>query len=321
MNKTNRAVICVGELLIDFYCTDIDVNLMEGNHFLKKAGGAPANVAAAISKLGGEASLIGKVGNDPFGLFLIETIKEVGVDTSMIVTDDLAPTTLAFVSLQANGERDFVFNRGADRNLTEDNLYLDRLSGAKIIHFGSATAFLENPFKTTYLKAMEFARNRGIFLSFDPNFRHDLWKNRVAEFISLARKGISMADFVKVSEVELELITGKMDKYDGIEILHHLGAKIVAVTLGWEGTLLSNGSGMSVINSVEVNSIDSTGAGDAFVGAALFQFANLESYDTILSDFSKLKEIILFANKVGAVVCTKVGAISSLPNEEDIYKI
>ncbi|MFL6560412.1 MAG: PfkB family carbohydrate kinase, partial [Bacillus sp. (in: firmicutes)] len=100
MNKTSRSVMCVGELLIDFYCTDIDVNLKEGNHFLKKAGGAPANVAAAISKLGGVASLIGKVGNDPFGLFLIETIKEVGVDTSMIVTDDLAPTTLAFVSLQ-----------------------------------------------------------------------------------------------------------------------------------------------------------------------------------------------------------------------------
>jgi fructokinase len=112
-----------------------------------------------------------------------------------------------------------------------------------------------------------------------------------------------------------------MDKYDGIAMLHHLGAKIVAVTLGWEGTLLSNGSGMSLINSVEVNSIDSTGAGDAFVGAVLFQFANLESYDTILNDFSKLKEIILFANKVGAAVCTKVGAISSLPNEEDIYKI
>ncbi|MBT2697605.1 carbohydrate kinase [Bacillus sp. ISL-40] len=321
MNKTSRSVMCVGELLIDFFCTDIDVNLKEGDHFLKKAGGAPANVAAAISKLGGVASLIGKVGNDPFGSFLKETLKEVGVDTSMVVTDDLASTTLAFVSLQADGERDFVFNRGADQHLTDENLNLDRLSRAKIIHFGSATALLDNPFKTTYFNAMEFAQNSGIFLSFDPNFRKDLWKNRMEEFISLARKGISMADFVKVSEEELELITGKMDKYEGIEKLHHLGAKIVAVTLGSEGTLLSNGNDVGVINSIEINSIDSTGAGDAFVGAALYQFANLESINTIINDFSKLKEIILFANKVGALVCTRVGAISSLPNEEDILKI
>ena len=110
----SSSIVCIGELLIDFFCTDVDINLMEGTNFQKQAGGAPANVCATIAKLGGTALFCGKVGNDPFGHFLKKTLDDVQVDTSMIVLDDLHPTTLAFVSLQANGERDFVFNRGAD---------------------------------------------------------------------------------------------------------------------------------------------------------------------------------------------------------------
>lgn len=118
----SHSVVCIGELLIDFFCTDVDVDLMEGRQFLKSAGGAPANVSAAIAKLGGDAAFSGKVGKDPFGYFLKRTLDAVHVDTSMLVMDEKAPTTLAFVSLKQNGERDFVFNRGADALFTLEDI-------------------------------------------------------------------------------------------------------------------------------------------------------------------------------------------------------
>lgn len=311
----NSTILCMGELLIDFFCTDVDINLMEGQNFQKQAGGAPANVCATIAKLGGTAQFCGKVGNDPFGHFLKKTLDDVQVDTSMIVLDDVHPTTLAFVSLQANGQRDFVFNRGADAHLVEEELNHDKLNNAALYHFGSATALLNDPFQSTYFNVMRKAKNNGKFISFDPNFRSDLWKNRELDFIKLAKKGIALADFVKVSDEELHVITGSSDLEAGIEALHQLGAKVVAVTLGSEGTYLSNGYRSEMIPSVKVKSIDSTGAGDAFVGATLYQLAKT---NPALEDYQALKEIISFSNKVGAFVCTKVGAISSLPTIEDI---
>jgi fructokinase len=311
----SSSIICMGELLIDFFCTDVDINLLEGQNFQKQAGGAPANVCATIAKLGGTALFCGKVGNDPFGQFLKKTLDDVQVDTSMVVFDDIHPTTLAFVSLQANGERDFVFNRGADAFLVEEELDSDKLNEAAIHHFGSATALLSDPFQSTYFHVMRNAKEQGKFISFDPNYRKDLWKNRIPEFINLAKVGIALADFVKVSEEELQIITGNSDLAEGTKQLHQLGARIVTVTLGSEGTYLSNGQKSEMVPSVKVKSIDSTGAGDAFVGATLYQFAK---EGPTLEDFEILKEIISFSNKVGAFVCTKVGAISALPTIEDI---
>src|SRR3954462_13510366 len=158
--KTNTSVICIGELLIDFFCKDIGIDLVEGKNFEKQAGGAPANVSAAIVKLGGSALFSGKVGNDPFGYFLKNTLDEVKVDTSMLVLDDEHPTTLAFVSLKANGERDFVFNRGADAYLTENDLDKKRIREAGILHFGSATALLAEPFQSTYLNVIQAAKEK-----------------------------------------------------------------------------------------------------------------------------------------------------------------
>jgi fructokinase len=311
----NSSVICIGELLIDFFCTDVDINLIEGQNFQKQAGGAPANVCATIAKLGGTALFSGKVGNDPFGQFLKKTLDDVKVDTSMVVFDDIHPTTLAFVSLQANGERDFVFNRGADAFLVEEEIDTDKLNKAAILHFGSATALLSNPFQSTYFHVMRNAKEQGKFISFDPNYRKDLWKNRIPEFIDLSKEGIALADFVKVSDEELQLITGIKTMAEGTNFLHELGAKVVAVTLGSEGTYLSNGQKGEIVSSVRIKSIDSTGAGDAFVGATLFQFAK---GNPEIADFETLKEIIYFSNKVGALVCTKVGAISAIPTLENV---
>ncbi|AAK78404.1 fructokinase [Clostridium acetobutylicum] len=310
-------VLCIGELLIDFICSDIDTTLSKGENFKKKAGGAPANVTAAISKLGGSASFLGKVGNDPFGHFLKETLDEVKVDTSMLIMDNNSSTTLAFVSLQANGERDFVFNRGADGLLRYDEINLDKVYSNKIIHFGSATALLGGEMTDTYLKIMEEAKKRGIIISFDPNYRDNLWENRTEEFIAISRKCIELADFVKLSDEELKIISGEKNIKNGVKLLAS-NNKVIAVTLGKEGTMISNGEEVEIIESIKIKSIDSTGAGDAFVGAFLYKLSEALEARDILSDFNKIKENVRFANKVGAIVCTKLGAISSLPSLSEV---
>jgi fructokinase len=317
-SSENLSVVCVGELLIDFFCTDIDVDLIEGRQFLKSAGGAPANVSAAIAKLGGDSSFSGKVGKDPFGYFLKQKLEAVNVDTSMLVMDEKATTTLAFVSLKKNGDRDFVFHRGADALLTIGDIDQDTISQSKILHFGSATAMLSDPFCTTYLNLISNAKDEGQFISFDPNYRGDLWEGRSHVFVTFAKKAIALSDFVKVSDEELEIITGTKDYEEGVNILHALGAKIIAVTLGKRGTLLSNGNRNEIVESIPVTSIDSTGAGDAFVGATLFRLAKTEHIKSIYKDFEQLRDIVAFANKVGALVCTKIGAIEALPGIKEV---
>jgi fructokinase len=317
---TTSTVICMGELLIDFFCTDIDISLKEGRNFEKQAGGAPANVCAAIVKLGGNAMFSGKVGNDPFGHFLKQSLDEVNVDTSMLVFDSVHPTTMAFVSLNNNGEREFVFNRGADAFLKEEDLNIKKFQQAKILHFGSATALLQEPFRSTYLNALKSAKSAGKFISFDPNYRVDLWKEKESSFIEMVTQGIALADFVKVSEEELNIIAGTVDLISGVQRLHDIGAKLVAVTLGEKGTFISNGKFNGQIPSIPVHSIDSTGAGDAFVGAALFQLAKENNIGKAMEDFEFFQRMIRFSNRVGALVCTKMGAISSIPTMEEVLK-
>ncbi|AWB45915.1 carbohydrate kinase [Paenibacillus sp. CAA11] len=315
-----KTVICIGELLIDFFCMDIGAGLAKGEHFSKQAGGAPANVSAAISRLGGQSAFAGKVGADPFGDFLKKTLDDQQVDTSMLRMDASAPTTMAFVSLQADGERDFVFNRGADRNMTAEDIDPKQLQQAGIIHFGSATALLENPFRKAYFDIMQDASRMQKFVSFDPNFRTDLWRGREEEFIALARQGISQADLVKLSEEELKLITGQAERASAVQLLHQWGAGMAAVTLGAEGTFVSNGTEAALVPSIPVKSIDSTGAGDAFVGAMLLKISRLEDPKALVNEFERLNEFTSFANKVGALVCMKVGAIASLPTWDEVER-
>lgn len=313
-----RKILCLGELLIDFICADIDSSLVEGVNFIKKAGGAPANVTAAISKLGGNATFGGSVGDDAFGVFLKKTLDDVGVDTSLMKLLEEQNTTLAFVSLKANGERDFIFNRGADENYVLSDEEMSSLSEYKVVHFGSATALLGGELKATYLDAMKKAKELGLFISFDPNYRTDLWKGRVEEFIQVSRECVKGADFIKVSDEEAKLLTGKENLEEAARELVTLGAKAVAITLGKEGTMITDGENLEVIPSVKIKSLDSTGAGDAFVGAVLYRIASEADSKEAAANFSKLKEIIHFGNKVGAIVCTKLGAIAALPTLEEV---
>lgn len=306
-------ILCIGELLIDFICSDIGVNLDEGVNFVKKAGGAPANVAVTINRLGGEAYFAGKVGADAFGKFLKNLLIENGVNTSMLIEDKYTNTTLAFVSLKSNGERDFIFNRGADELHKYEELNEEEVNNCNIVHFGSATALLGGPSKDTYIKVMKLSKDRNKFISFDPNYRVDLWKDRVDEFIEISRQCIETADLLKVSDEELRLISGEENLDKGLEVLHKIGAKVIAVTLGKEGTLISNSNSLKIIESIKIKSIDSTGAGDAFIGAFLYKLGELQAPKLVIGDFDTLESITTFANKVGAIVCTRLGAISSIP--------
>ena len=189
-------------------CTDVNVSLSSGQHFLKKAGGAPANVAAAIAALGGEVSIAAKVGDDPFGRHITSLLIEMSVKTNLIIKDPAHFTTFAFVSLMKDGERDFYFNRGADKELTIADLDKVHLNEYGIVHFGSATAFLPGPLQNTYLELLAKAKQAGCLISFDPNYRHLLFQNNSAYFIQQCDHFIESCNFFKLSDEEALLITG-----------------------------------------------------------------------------------------------------------------
>ncbi len=311
-----ESILCIGELLIDFFCTDRNVNLKDGSTFVKKAGGAPANVCATIAKLGGKARFLGKVGNDPFGHFLESTLESIGVYTDLLLKDPYAPTTLAFVSLQADGQRDFVFTRGADANITMDDIPLEVLSSTNIIHFGSATALLSQPFQQTYKDFLRYAKSQNHYISFDPNFRTDLWGKNVELFKKHVFECIPYCDFVKVSDEELFLLTNETHIQTAVLTLHSLGADCIAVTLGKDGTLFSLKGKITIVPSIPITALDTTGAGDAFVGATLYQLNKVENPQYLT--FKEWVDIIHFSNKVGAIVCEKIGAIESLPTRKEV---
>jgi fructokinase len=214
-----KKVLCIGEALIDMICTDRGTNLSKGQNFLKKAGGAPANVAAAIAALGGGVDMAAKVGKDPFGVHIIELLKEMGVDTKWVLQDEKHFTTFAFVSLMEDGERDFYFNRGADGQLSSKDLSGLNLSEYSIVHFGSATCFLPGPLQSAYLDLLEQSKKAGVIICFDPNYRHLLFPNNTQSFIEQCWPFIEHAHFFKLSDEEAILITG-------CDTVHHAAAAL-----------------------------------------------------------------------------------------------
>ena len=304
-------VLCIGEALIDMICTDVNVSLSNGQHFLKKAGGAPANVAAAIAALGGEVSMAAKVGDDPFGHHLISLLKEMGVDTNLIIKDPAHFTTFAFVSLMQDGERDFYFNRGADKELTFLDLAAVNLNEYGIVHFGSATAFLPGPLQNTYLELLAKAKQTGCLISFDPNYRHLLFQNNSAYFIEQCGHFIENCNFFKLSDEEAILITGCDSVALAAAALRKKTKAVFTITLGKEGTLVSIGDHIEIIKSIPIQAVDATGAGDAFVGAVLYQLNKRSVNDIHLVSKEDWKTIITNANKAGARTCEYMGAMEA----------
>ena len=307
MNK----ILCIGEALIDMICTDKGKSLADGQNFLKKPGGAPTNVAAAIAALGGHADLAAKVGVDPFGQHLVDTMQQFGVDTRYMFRDADHFTTIAYVSLMESGERDFVFSRGADSQLSLQDMATVPLHQYPIFHFGSATSFLPGPFYEAYRSSRDIALQQGAFISFDPNYRHDLFKNNQSFFIYNSLDFIANCNYYKVSDEEAMLLTTTSTITDAANALMEKSAATFTITLGKEGTLLCHNGQMETIASIPVNPVDTTGAGDAFVGALLYLLSQKEKDTMHQLSMADWKAMVYNANKAGARTCEYLGAMEA----------
>ena len=307
----DTSILCIGEALIDMICVDKGKTLSEGNNFLKKTGGAPTNVAAAIAALGGAVELAAKVGADPFGKQLVEEMEHFGVSTKWMLQDANWFTTFAFVSLMEDGERDFYFNRGADGQLTTEEIDSIDLENISIIHFGSATAFLPGPLQMAYQHLLQKALLKNIFISFDPNYRQLLFKNNTQSFIDQSWNFLSVCHFFKVSDEEAMLITGAVTLQGAANILMEKTSAAFAITLGKEGTMLGFNKTTTIIPSIPVKPIDTTGAGDAFVGAVLYQLCNKTLPEIQALTAAQWAHIMANGNKAGARTCEYMGAMDA----------
>ncbi|KAH7293586.1 hypothetical protein KP509_28G031900 [Ceratopteris richardii] len=314
-------VLCFGEMLIDFVPTLSGYSLADAPSFKKAPGGAPANVSVAVSRLGGHSAFIGKVGDDEFGHMLKGILVHNGVDSSGVRFDTNARTALAFVTLQDDGERSFMFyrNPSADMLLQESELDTDLLRKASIFHYGSISLIAE-PCRSTHLAAMKIAKNSGALLSYDPNLRLPLWPSAEE-----ARKGIlsiwNEADIIKVSDDEVQFLTSgeDPDNEDVVrQYLWHPGLKLLLITMGQAGCKYYTKTFHGQVPGFKVSAIDATGAGDAFVGGMLSQ---LVGDTTLYQDEERLREALRFANACGALTTTERGAIPALPDKDTVLRL
>ncbi|XP_072952681.1 probable fructokinase-6, chloroplastic [Typha angustifolia] len=310
-------VVCLGELLIDFVPTVSGLSLAEAPAFKKAPGGAPANVAVGIARLGGSSAFIGKVGEDEFGYMLADILKENNVNSQGLRFDPGARTALAFVTLKSDGEREFMFyrNPSADMLLEEKELDLDLIRKAKIFHYGSISLITE-PCKSAHVAAAKAAKDSGILLSYDPNLRLPLWPSAKS-----ARDGIfsmwDIADIIKISEEEISFLTEGEDPYDDAVVrkLFHPNHKLLLVTEGPDGCRYYSKEFSGRVSGLKVTAVDTTGAGDAFVAGVLSQLATDSS---LLQDEERLREALRFANACGALTVTERGAIPALPTRQAV---
>ncbi len=301
------SVVSLGELLIDFVALEHGVSVGDASGFKKAPGGAPANVAVAVRRLGHKAAFLGQVGDDPFGWHLTEVLQAEGVDVSGLRHSTEARTMLAFVSLTKEGERSFVFYRhpSADMLMRPEDVALEVLQGYKIFHFGSITLITE-PSRSALLMTARAAASQQMLISYDPNLRLSLWPSAEAARQEMWT-GFNYAHIVKISEEEVEFLTGGHD----IAPLWREQTQIIAVTRGAKGATVHSRKESIDVPGFAVNTLDTTGAGDAFMAGMLVGV--LENPDNYLL---KLGEITRFANAVGAMATMNLGAIPSLPTRE-----
>ncbi len=302
-------VIACGELLIDFVSTETGVTLAEAPAFKKAAGGAPANVAVGVARLGYRAGFLGQVGEDDFGHFLADTLSVAGVDTAGLRFSPEARTALAFVSLRADGERSFMFYRhpSADMLWRPEDVDAAYAASARIFHYGSISLIGE-PSRSATLAALSLAREAGALISYDPNLRLALWPSAAA-----AREGIlagwQHADLAKISEEELTFLTGETDLAAGARALWHDRLKLLVVTCGAGGCEYFTPAGHGHVAGFPVSVVDTTGAGDGFVAGLLSGLLD----HGLQWDDARLQHALRLGCAVGALACTERGAIPALP--------
>lgn len=313
-------VIAIGEALIDFIPAEKGRSLKDVENFLRVPGGAPLNVLSTVCKLGGKGLMLTKLGKDAFGDIIIEKVKEISVDTSRILRTKKANTALAFVSLKEDGERDFSFyrNPSADMLLDENEINEEDFSEGDLLHFCSVS-LIDAPIKNAHRRAIEFAKKNNMIISFDPNIRLPLWNSDEA-----CRKAIleflPLANIVKISDEELPFITGIKDEGKAIESLFKGTVTVVIYTKGAEGAMIITKESKVFSKSYKVKVMDTTGAGDSFIGAILYKITKnnltIEEFENLNKE--EKMEFLDLASAVAAITVSRKGAIDALPTMEEV---
>ncbi len=317
MKTCDFDVVALGELLIDFTESGLSP---QGNPILEaNPGGAPCNLLAMLTRLGRRTAFLGKVGDDSFGRMLRQRVADVGVDVSGLRTDPEIPTTLAFVHTLPGGEREFSFYRkpGADQMLRTEELDLDKLSKAKVFHFGTLST-TDEPSRSATYTALSFAKERGCLLSFDPNLRLPLWKSEEDARRQIAY-GLAHCDILKISDNEIQFMTGETNIEVGVrQLLDRYPIALVLATMGREGSkAFYRGRVVSAPACLTPHTIESTGAGDTFGGCAL-HFVLQYGLEQLTEE--DLLELLTFANAAAALVTTRKGALCVMPERAEVLE-
>lgn len=309
-------LVTIGEILADY----TPVGEQDGSKiFMRSAGGSPANVAVQTAKLGLSTIFIGKVGMDDTGDYLRKTLDGYGVDVRLLSSDRYAPTSIAFISYGEINTRQYAFYRGADAKLTEADIRTYEISSCKAIYFGSIS-MIDPESKAATMKAVNYARETGKIICYDPNWRPSLWKSK-ADAVKTMKEVIPLCDVVKVSERELEMIADCGGLIQGIARVLSMGIKILIVTQGAKGCIIACGSEIQQVESYTgVETIDTIGTGDSFCGAFLYK---LISADKPLPQikFAELVKYADFANACASLCSTKHGSMPAMPNLEEIIAL
>lgn len=314
-------ILTLGELLIDL--TQNGTDELGNGQFTAYPGGAPANVAVAAARLGADTGFTGKVGDDSFGRSLAETLRKEGVNTDGLFVSDSVPTTMAIVSVDASGEREFSFyrNPGADTQLTtEEAVSVIENDLPLILHAGSLS-MTTSPSREACEEALRFAKERGVIISYDPNYRAALWDTE-ENAVAMMKKLLPLADILKVSDEEMLMLTGTEDFEEGSLVLSEYGPRLVLVTLGSQGVFVRYGEYAEVVPGFRVKVADTNGAGDTFLGAMLAQIAGRSEKGDLLSglDAETLRGYLTYANKAASLTCSRHGAIPAMPTAEEMGK-
>ena len=311
-------VVALGELLIDFTCTALDTDGYPT--MAAHPGGAPANFLAALSKFGAGTALLGKVGTDTFGKLLTGTLQKAGIETRGLVASDDVFTTLAFVTLDEHGDREFAFSRkpGADTCITFSELDLSLIDEAKVFHFGTLS-LTDEPARSATYEAVAYAKSKNKLITYDPNLRKPLWKD-LTDAKEQLLWGLGQADVVKISDEEVEFLFGLGVEDGAKHILNTLGVKLVFVTCGAEGCFFMNRQAQGHVPSLRnISVVDTTGAGDIFGGSAVWKLLQTGKAPDSLTE-AELRDVVRFACTSAGLSTTKAGGISSVPEYAEILE-
>ncbi|MGN1136090.1 MAG: carbohydrate kinase [Oscillospiraceae bacterium] len=310
-------IVAVGEMLVDLTQKISETGEIT---YTQNAGGAAANVAVMAAKLGVPSGFIGKVGKDMFGRYIKNVLEENKVSTKGLILDDNYATPLAFVSKNENGEREYYFVRkeGNDSALAYSEINKKLVDNCKIFHFGSRLLTSE-PSRSAVMLCAEYAKNQGKIISFDPKFRRSQWESQ-DDAVRTIQSALKLVDILKVSEDELQLVSGFGNMATAIAKLIGLGVKIICITQGAKGCIVATKTGINNVSSFKTEIVDTMGAGDSFLGAFLSQIAKTAKPFSTL-DTDDLIGISTYANACGALSARKLGAIAAMPTDEEIKSL